>query len=187
MRKFFEKNAYEIKSRKIFFAFFSLIIFLVSGRALAANLILSPSVGTYNVGDTFKVSILVDTQGVSINSIDTDIKYPSDLLDVVSVNKSGSILSMWIQEPTNTASNGSITFTGGLPTPGFTGASGKVLDITFKAKSAGVAKLSFLTSSVRANDGLGTDVLQSAGEEAPDVPAQPPALSAFMTMIAGTR
>jgi hypothetical protein len=136
----------------------------MSSKVEAANIFFSPAIGNFHVGDTFKVNVLVNTQGTPINSIETNIDFPKEYLDVVFVSKANSIFSLWIQEPTYSNSLGSISFTGGLPTPGYNGINGKVMEITFKAKTVGVAKINYSSSAVRANDGLGTDVLQSSGE-----------------------
>lgn len=47
--------------------------------------------------------------------------------------------------------------------PGFVGSSGKVLGVTFKAKSQGNAALTFANGSVLANDGQGTSILNGLG------------------------
>lgn len=46
-----------------------------------------------------------------------------------------------------------------MPTPGYTGSRGTVISFTIKAKKAGDAKISFSSAAVRADDGLGTNVL----------------------------
>lgn len=143
----------------ILFALF--FVFNVS-EAKAATLYFSPSSGTYSVGNILTTSVFVNTQEKSINNADAIINFPTDLLDVVSVSKSGSIFSLWVEEPTFSNSAGTIAFNGGLPTPGFTGKSGKIVNIVFKVKKAGTASLVFSSASVRANDGYGTDVLTAS-------------------------
>lgn len=66
---------------------------------------------------------------------------------------------MWVDEPTYSNATGTITFSGGLPTPGFQDRDGNLLTITFKAKDAGEALINIETAAILANDGLGTDVL----------------------------
>lgn len=143
----------------ICFLFF--VIFAPTG-AHAATLYFSPSSGNFTVGNILTTSVLVNTQGLAINNSDAVINFPTDLLEVVSLNKSGSIFTLWVEEPAFSNSAGIISFNGGLPTPGFSGTAGRLLNIVFRVKSAGTATVVFSSGAVRANDGYGTDILQSS-------------------------
>lgn len=148
-------------------SFFTLIfafcIFAVNA-ASAATLYFSPSSGNFTVGNILNASVLVNTQGQAINNSGAVINFPTKFLEVVSVSKSGSIFSLWVEEPAFSNSAGVISFDGGLPTPGYNGSSGRLLNITFRVKSAGTASLVFSSGAVRANDGYGTDILQTRAE-----------------------
>ena len=178
----------DIKSKKIDLIFKSLLSVFIFGFSLltadfaqAATLYFSPSSGNFSVGDILTTSVLVNTQSKAINTADAVINFPAGLLEVVSVNKSGSIFSLWVEEPAFSNSAGTIMFNGGLPTPGFTGTAGKMINIVFRVKNSGTASLVFSSGAVRANDGFGTDILQTKAqaqynlitEEKPVVP--PPA------------
>jgi len=154
--------------KKIFFLLIiSLLYFgIVSdAQAIGASLYLSPSTGTYTVGNNFSVQVRVNTGGVAINAIDGTLVFNPDKLEVRSVSKSDSILSLWVQEPNFSNSLGTVTFAGGKPTPGYTGASGIIITITFRAKTATfeTATVSFGGGSVLADDGKGTNVLTNMG------------------------
>jgi hypothetical protein len=127
--------------------------------AEGASLYLSPSVGVYSVGDFFSVTVKVDTGGVAINAAEAVIVFSKDKLDVVNVSKTGSIFALWTEEPTFSGAAGTVSFGGGLPSPGFTGSGGNLITITFKAKATGNALVSFSSGAVLANDGKGTNVL----------------------------
>lgn len=129
----------------------------------AATLSLSPASPTVNAGDIVTVRLLVNTQGVPINQGEGTLRFPTDMLEVVSASKASSIFTLWVEEPSYSNQSGTVSFDGGLPTPGYTGSSGTVLSITFLAKKKGTATLSLSESAIRANDGLGTDVLSYAG------------------------
>ncbi len=131
------------------------------GRAEAATLYFSPSSGNFTVGNILTVNILVNTEGVAINNAEAIINFPSNLLEIVSVGKSGSIFSLWVEEPTFSNSAGILSFNGGLPTPGFNGTAGKVLGAVFRVKKEGSASLVFSSAAVRANDGYGTNVFKT--------------------------
>ena len=145
----------------VLFAVFS--IFNVS-EANAATLYFSPSSGNFSVGNILATSVLVNTQSQAINNSGAVINFPAGLLEVISISKSGSIFSLWVEEPAFSNSAGTISFDGGLPTPGFNGTAGKIVNIVFRIRNAGTASLIFSSGAVRANDGYGTDVLQTRAQ-----------------------
>src|SRR3989344_2199055 len=149
------------------FLFFSLFIFSFFGvrAADAATLYFSPSSGNFSVGNVFTVNVLVNTENADINNAETTVNFPSGLLEIISISKSGSIFSLWVEEPSFSNSAGTLSLNGGLPTPGFKGASGKVISATFRVKKAGSASLIFSSAAIRANDGYGTDIFR-AGTQA---------------------
>jgi len=98
---------------------------------------------------------------VAINNADAKIVFPADLLEVVSISKGDSIFSLWVEEPTYSNISGIITFNGGIPAPGFTGSYGTAISVVVKAKKVGQASIIFSDAAVRANDGLGTNVLNT--------------------------
>lgn len=132
--------------------------------AQAATLYFSPSSGSYTVGDILSTSVFVNTQEQAINNADAVLNFPPNLLEVVSVGKSGSVFSLWVEEPAFSNSAGTISFNGGLPTPGYNGTAGKVISIVFRIKETGSASVVCSSAAVRANDGYGTDVLQGCGQ-----------------------
>ena len=131
-----------------------------------ASLYLSPSTGTYTVGNTFLVQVKVNSGGVAINAAEGTLIFDPDKLEVVKISKTNSIFSLWVKEPTFSNSLGTIEFAGGKPSPGFTGAAGTILNITFKAKTSGTANLTFAAGSVLADDGKGTNILANTGSGA---------------------
>jgi len=147
---------------------FCILIFafcILASKASAANgsLYLAPSSGTYTVGNTFSVSVMVNTGGVSINAAQGTLTFSPDKLSVTGISKGGSVFSLWTAEPTYSNSSGTISFGGGIPNPGYTGASGKIITITFKARVSGTAPVSWSSGAVLANDGKGTNILASMG------------------------
>ncbi|MDO8522671.1 MAG: hypothetical protein Q7S12_00070 [bacterium] len=137
------------------------VFFFGYNSVSAATLQINSNSITMSQGGIMTLSVVLNSEGVAINNAEAKIVFPKDLLEVVSVSKSGSVFSLWIEEPTYSNITGTITFNGGIPTPGFNGQSGTVLFIVVKAKTAGQADLIFSDATVRANDGLGTNVLNS--------------------------
>ncbi|MBP9710819.1 MAG: hypothetical protein KBD50_00930 [Candidatus Pacebacteria bacterium] len=135
-----------------------LISFAMPLSAYAAQLSVSATPSTVQVGSTVTVTVHVNSEGVAINNAEGSLTFPRDIFDVVSVSSDISIFSLWIQAPTYNGNN-AISFNGGLPSPGYVGASGKVFSVVLRAKAAGSAAFALENSAVRANDGLGTNVL----------------------------
>lgn len=134
-----------------------LVSFLCMERVYAADVVISPSAGSYNAGQTFTATIQADPKGDSVNAVEAKLKFDTSKLSVVSVSKTGSVFSLWTTEPTFSNSAGTIEFGGGSPSP-FTSRS-NLVTVTFRASSEGTAAVSFASASVLAADGRGTDVL----------------------------
>ncbi|MEK7185496.1 MAG: cohesin domain-containing protein [Patescibacteria group bacterium] len=174
-----------LKNKNTRIAYFAIVfafsIFLFGhNSAYAASLHLSPSSGNITVGNILNVSILVDTQGKTINNADAVIQFPANLLEAVSVSKTGSIFSLWVEEPAFSNGAGTISLNGGIPAPGFSGSAGRVATVAFRVKAPGFASLVFNSGAVRANDGLGTDILNFSDtatftiSPAPEIPVPKP-------------
>ncbi|MEK7622057.1 MAG: cohesin domain-containing protein [Patescibacteria group bacterium] len=140
---------------------FLLTSFVFVPAASAATLYLSPPSGEYRVGQSFTLSVNVSSPNQAVNAADGRVSFPKDYLEILNLSKSGSILSYWISEPVFSNLDGSIKFEGVIPNPGFTGAAGRLLAATFRVKRAGTAALNFVSGSVLANDGQGTNVLDN--------------------------
>ena len=150
------------KTQKILISFLVLFVFLFDYHfsfAQSANFYFSPSSNSFSIGQTFSVTVYVNTNQQAINAISGIINFPADKLQVTSLSKSGSIVSMWIpQEPSFNNTAGTINFEGVIVNPGYTGSNGKILTISFKTKSAGTASLMFSSGAILANDGVGTNI-----------------------------
>lgn len=129
----------------------------------SAHLYLTTAYSSYNVGETVKVQVHLDADAQAVNAVEGDITFPSDLLEIVDFSRKGSIFGIWPIEPLvhATKNEGTISFGGGLPSPGFFGKNGFVFLIDFKAKAAGTAILKFQNAKALANDGFGTDILKA--------------------------
>lgn len=126
-------------------------------RSEAASLYLSPSSGEYPVSRNISIKVMVDSSGQAINAVDGTISFPADMLEVQTISKSGSVLVLWPKEPIFSA--GQVSFSGGVPAPGFTGV-GNILTINFVVKKEGELQIYFSKSLILAADGRGTDVLE---------------------------
>ncbi len=140
----------------------SLCFFISAGVTHAATLSLSPSSGSYSAGDTLTVSILVSSTDQAINAASGTIHFPEDVLQVLSISKANSILTLWVQEPSFSNTSGTVDFAGVVPNPGYTGSGGNLITVRFRARSPGTANLTISPAETLANDGSGTNVLAGA-------------------------
>src|SRR3990167_7012091 len=127
------------KIYKVIFIFALFILAPLSAHAATLNF--SPPSGSYNVGSTFSVNVTVESVGQAMNAVSGVVSFPWDKLEVVSISKQGSILSLWPAEPSFSNSAGTVSFEGiilTLTSAGETplapqaesGASGNALGIT---------------------------------------------------------
>ncbi len=126
-----------------------------------AKIFLSPSTGSFLVNSTFDLSIIVDTDEAYINTVKADLTFPVDLLQIVVPSSGKSFVSIWLEQPTYSNKEGTISFAGGKP-DGLKTSSGIVSTITFRTIKAGEAIIRILpSSSILAHDGKGTEILST--------------------------
>ena len=159
------------------FVFTFLVLFVCTGTSVsAATYSLSPAGGSYPVGQTFTVQVVVTTGGNTVNTGDATITFDSNTLTAVSVSRDGSPFNLWVTEPT--IQGNTITFAGG-GTSGVTG-SRAIMSITFRARAQGEARVEFSRATLLA--GAGQNVLQGTTgatytiteASAPPPPVAPP-------------
>ncbi|MBD3247809.1 hypothetical protein GF382_00790 [Candidatus Falkowbacteria bacterium] len=153
------------KFGKLILLFFVLSIFLLPisyAVAAEASLYVSPGSGTYTVGDTFNVSVVINSGGgVGINASDATITFDPAFLEVKKTSKNNSIFNLWTTEPSYSNQKGQITYSGGSPTA-YKGSAGTVMSVTFLALKKGQTSLSIGSANVLAADGKGTNILKGA-------------------------
>lgn len=139
---------------------FLFFVFLVQPTH-AADLYLISSGQNLGLGAEFNVDLKINSPDDSINAAEATVNFPVSILELVGVNKDGSIFNFWVEEPVVANENGTIRFVGGT-TKGVSGASLQILRLKFKAKGAGTANLGLADAAVTASDGKGTNVLARA-------------------------
>ncbi len=140
--------------------FFVAVVFGFTSRAEAASVYISPSSGSFSVGSTFKVTVRTNTDGQAVNSVEASVTYSGNTLEVVSVSAGGSFPMQTPGSPSH--SGGNVFFSGGVPSPGYTGASGSVGVITFRAKAVGEGVVTVLSGKTLLNDGQGTNAFSGS-------------------------
>lgn len=144
----------------------------------AQSLILKATKSTYSVGDSFQISLSIDTHGKTINTVSGKIVVPQDKLSMIDTRYGNSIITLWVNRPKISGSE--IIFTGGAP-GGFGGSAGPILSFGVKAKSEGDALVTLVDVKVLLNDGLGTELAVTKEalnlnikKAAVDIPKPPP-------------
>ena len=112
-----------------------------------------------SVGDTFTIDIKVKSTDKSINAVSGTILFPADMVRMTSISRDNSILNIWTHDPS--IQRNQLSFEGVILNPGYQGANGQILRVTFEAKRSGVVTLNFKNGSILANDGLGTNIVAS--------------------------
>ena len=132
---------------------------LWSSGASAAVLSVDPHLSEVRENESFVVTISLNSEQEIINTVEAAVTYSSDLLEVVEINRGGSFLTLWPEEPAISEADGEgvISFVGGIPS-GSLVISGTVISIVFEARIVGGVEISFDDSatSILLNDGLGT-------------------------------
>lgn len=159
--RFNKRVAVLLSALMVSLSFFSINLAALNAQSAKATLLVSPSKGSYSVGDKFNVSVYVNSGGGSgINAAESSITF-SDNISVTNINQGGSIFELWTTKPTFSNKNGTISFGGGM-TSGYTGSAGKIFTISFTAMKPGSAKVAFGGTVVTAADGMGTNVYGSS-------------------------
>ncbi len=135
--------------------------------AKASVLYLEPISGQYHAGDTFIVDLRIDTEKECINTVEANLKFPQEILQVIDFSRGQSIIPLWIKSPEINQDSGFISFSGGIPggycgiIPGDPGETNILGQIIFKVQESlretKTAEIKFLDNSqVLLNDGFGT-------------------------------
>ncbi|MCU0653282.1 MAG: hypothetical protein MUD10_03415 [Candidatus Pacebacteria bacterium] len=176
-----------VKNRSYRIAALLAVLFGFCGNAEAAAIKIESTSDSIKVGQTVSLSVVIDSEGVAVNNAGASIEFPSEYFDVLSVNKAGSVFSIWVEEPSFSNGNGIVAFDGGLPSPGFNGSRGLALSFVARAKKTGQAEIKFGEAAVRANDGLGTDVLKNRKGKIFNIIAAEPAAAPLLSSISALK
>ena len=93
----------------LFLVGISVVTSLQVNAASRASLSFSPASGSYEVGDVVSVNILVGSPDQPMNAVSGVVSFPPSKLEVISLSKTDSVLSIWLHEPSFSNSLGTIT------------------------------------------------------------------------------
>ncbi len=174
--------------KKIFLISIALIYFLNTSLVFGAEVVninasdlipraeitVTPSSATFVEDSIFEVPILLNTKGKSMNTVELNIQYDPKKLSIVKPSTGKSIIGIWVQPPKYDNTKGTANFAGSIP-GGIVSDSSLIITITFQAKSAGTTEVRVMdTSSVLANDGIGTQAKLSTSRGLYTILPKPP-------------
>ncbi len=143
---------------KIKFIFIALIfVFISSLHAEAATLELVLDKNITSSKEDINMLITINSEEQDINTAQATISFPTNLLEVIKIDRIGTVLSFWLEEPNYDNTKGIIRFVGGS-TSGFSGQSLKVMKISFKVKGSGAGRIGVSDAAITASDGAGSNV-----------------------------
>ncbi len=147
----------------IAYAAIGFLLVAAPSAAFAANqaaLFLSPQAGSFFVGSTFDVSVVIDTKGEAVNTIEVELLFPADKIQLTTPSVGHSVIQLWPAPPSFSNREGRMYFVGGIPSPGVTTSQGVVLTLNFRVVAPGEGSIRFGDRTrVLLNDGKGTNVL----------------------------
>lgn len=111
------------------------------------------------VGQSVTIPIYIDTGSDTINAAEVYLTFDPSVIAVDSVAKDPSFFQLWItDQPAYSNETGTLSFAGGLPSPGFKGR-GQVGSVTLHFLKHQAASLTFESKTrILKNDGQGTAV-----------------------------
>jgi hypothetical protein len=160
--------------RALLFTLIALFIFSVMKPAIAEDFYyrgpkLNPESATSALfltpvreksGNTLTLDLVVDPAGEEINTVSTEISFPTDKLSLTNLSKTNSFCSFFVEEKIDNAL-GKIKISCVTPYPG-TEKMSNVISLTFTNLVQGSADINLSDDSmVLANDGYGTNVLKN--------------------------
>lgn len=120
-----------------------------------ADMRLDPKEGWPQLHEVFAVTVLVEAD-TPVNVFRGEIEFNADYLEVESINYNNSVADLWVVEPWHSNGEGTINFAGGSTKSGGFIGEDTLLEISFKTKQVGNARVTFDSVEILKYDGLGT-------------------------------
>lgn len=152
--------------RKYFISILTVLCIVLVAQpsaALAVDVLFQPDMVSLPKLGSYTVTLLIDTQGESINAVEGTLAIASGSGDNISATDSGSIITYWINRPEWNAQQRTVEFRGAVP-GGFSG-KGILFSMVMPAIEKSSQDKPFIVSNFKAlrNDGLGSQARVSIG------------------------
>lgn len=122
-----------------------------------------------HVGETRTIDVNINASR-PVNAIGATISFSKDTLEIVGMSKEHSILDLWTEETSINEERGEVHFSGGTFRRSGIVDTGTIITLTVRAKSPGVATLTFTDAQAFAHDGSGTKVASELRTLSYDIP-----------------
>jgi hypothetical protein len=133
----------------------SFIFLSLANQSNAASLDLQSDVEKVRINSYFKVDIFLNSEDVSVNTVEAKISFPKELVQLKEIRNGNSIVNFWVDTPKE--SDNSITFSGIIP-GGYNDKKGLISSLLFESKDYGTGTIKFDSLQGFKNDGLGTPI-----------------------------
>ncbi len=120
----------------------------------AATLHIVADKNVASIGEPIRVEVTLDTQGESVNTVQSEILFPADRFRVTAINDGASIINFWITPPIASTS-GEINFAG-IISGGYVGSSGSLISFVLTPLASGSGTIEIATATVLRNNGQGS-------------------------------
>ena len=139
-----------------FLAFLSSIFYILNPFvAFAVEISFDAERTQMQVGEQFKVNLIIDTEQKSINAFEGKIVFPSNLIEIKEVRDGNSIVNFWIERPS--INSKSYILYSGITPGGFSGQNGLIFSLVFESLKEGQGAIEIQNTKLLLNDGLGTE------------------------------
>ncbi len=142
---------------KLFITIVLTLCGLLPSSVLALEMSFEPANVASNQEKAFTATLVVNTDGESINAVDGTLSVAGQLADGLSISDSGSIVTYWVKPPTYDKATNTIQFSGTIP-GGYEGQAGILFSIILPPYSGPSLDkaISIGQATAYINDGLGT-------------------------------
>ncbi len=131
------------------------MFFIPLSPVLATNVFFETKEKEMKTDREFEVVLLFDTENESINAMESEIIFSSNI-SLKKIQEGNSIISLWVEKPRLILDN-KIIFSGITP-GGYIGEKGMVLKLIFKTEEEGKAFIQLKNLKTLKHDGEGTEV-----------------------------
>jgi len=189
--KFFIPTLFLRNSPTVRYAFsvFAVLALVASVASIVSNekatVVLETSQTNIQIGDTFTVRVYAVAQ-VPVNAISLAIAVPTDMVEVLSIDRGQSVITLWTADPR--VVDGVVYLEGGTYRRGFIGKH-LIATLNVRAKKTGQANIVTDNLELLAGDGRGTPIKSAIDDRGQadlvitDSAMQPPAPDAIVVIV----
>ena len=128
----------------------------VFDTGLIVDMRTEPQQGLLTVGETFNVTIVVESS-IPVNAFAGELLFNNDVLSIQSIDYNTSIADLWAERPWYSNGDGTLTFADGTTRPGGFCGTDTLITVTFLTKNTGAGQISINNARILQHDGFGTD------------------------------